>query len=100
MPKEPLKVLTLAEKPSPVMFTIPLTAGGELTRVAVPLTVVIEIGSACADAKGKNPMTTATNNWMNLDVEDIGETCITDTSLLAGYRLIDVERDFETADML
>ena len=53
-PKLPLKVTTVAEKPSPVMFTVPLADGAELTRVAIPLTPVIVMGSACADAKGKN----------------------------------------------
>ena len=83
-PNEPLKVVTEAEKPSPVMFTFALTEGEELTRVAIPLTSVIVIGSAWADAKGKHPMTITANNWMSFDVEDIGGVRITITSLPAG----------------
>ena len=69
-PKEPLKVLTLAEKPSPVMFTLPLADGAELTRVAIPLTPVIVIGSAWADAAGKNPTITIANNLTSRDFKD------------------------------
>jgi hypothetical protein len=83
-PKLPLKVVTVAEKPSPEMFTLARTDGAELTRVAIPLTLVIVIGSAWADAKGKNPMTRTANNWMSFDVEDIGDGRITITSLPAG----------------
>ena len=85
-PNEPLKVVTEAEKPSPVMFTIPLTDGDELTRVAIPPTSVIVIGSAWADAKGKNPITAIANNWMSFDVKDIDKVSIAITSLQAGWR--------------
>jgi len=83
-PNEPLKVVTEAEKPSPVMFTVALTDGDELTRVAIPLTSVIVIGSAWADAKGNNAITTTANNRMSFDVKDIDKVSITITSLPAG----------------
>ena len=61
-PKAPLKVVTLAEKPSPAMFTVALGAIPAFTRVAIPVTPVIVIGSAWADSTGKNPTITIANS--------------------------------------
>lgn len=58
------------------MFTLPLADGVELTRVAIPLTSVIVIGSAWADAKGKSPITTTANNEMSFDVKDIEKVSV------------------------
>jgi len=81
-PNEPLKVVTEAEKPSPVMFTIPLTDGDELMTVAIPLTSVIVMGSAWADAKDNNAITTVANNRMSFDVKNIDKV----SKLLPPYR--------------
>jgi hypothetical protein len=67
-PKAPLKVLTPAEKPSPLMFAVPLTDDDPLTRVALPLTLLIMTGSPRTADKGKNPRMTTANNLRNRDV--------------------------------